>query len=144
MKRYLWFVPLLLIAMVGCGEDRTANVATPEEIQQKEILIILPSIPEVYCYSDQMTDILDELAADFNETDSQVLSVSHSVSCADYGFVNCEMVDLGIGENNKKTAVIECLSNDKQRACLYLLGNEYRDAEGNTFESTCIQGMNQQ
>jgi hypothetical protein len=143
MKKYLWLLSVPLFLMIlGCGKERLADIATPEEMENKNLLIILPSIPEEFCYADRMTEILDDLSAEFNGTDPQVLSVSESVDCSDYGFFNCLTVDLGTGKNNKHTGAIECISDDQQHLCFYLLGNEYKDAEGNTFESTCIQGMN--
>ena len=142
MKNYLWILPLILLIIVGCGKDRIADIATPEEIEEKDIMIILPSIPEQFCYADRMTEILDELAVEFNGTDPQVLSVPSTVDCYDFGFSNCTTVDLGVGENNKHATMVECLSDDQQHLCIYLLGNEYKDVEGNTFEETCIQGMN--
>jgi len=142
VNKYLWFIPLLLFMAVGCGKERIADIATPEEIENKDLLIILPSIPEEFCYADRMTEMLDELAVEFNGTDPQVLSIPEHVDCSDYGFIKCVTVDLGTGENNKHTGAIECISNDEKHLCFYLLGNEYRDVEGNTFESTCIQGMN--
>jgi len=143
MKKYLWLLSaFLLLLIAGCGKERLANITTPEEMKSKNLIMILPSIPEELCYSDQMTEVLGELSMEFNGTDPQVLSVPESVNCADYGFFNCVTIDLGIGENNKHTGAIECISDDQQHLCFYLLGNEYRDVEGNTFESTCIQGMN--
>ena len=140
MKHFLWILILLLLA--GCGRDRIADIATPEEMDSKDLLIILPSIPEQFCYADRMMEILNELAVEFNGTDPQVLSIPSNVDCSDYGFVNCTGIDLGVGENNKHASMIECLSDDQQHLCIYLLGNEYRDVEGNTFDETCVQGMN--
>ncbi len=143
MKRYLWLFPLLLLLFIaGCGKERLADIATPEEMESKDLIIILPSIPEEFCYADRMTEILDELAMEFNGTDPQVLSIPESVDCQDYGFSNCVWLDMGVGENNKHTSMIECLSDDKEHLCLYLMGNEYRDVEGNTFDETCVQGIN--
>ena len=140
MKHFLWILILLLLA--GCGRDRIADIGTPEEIANKNLLIILPSIPEQFCYADRMTEILDDLSMEFNGTDPQVLSIPENVDCGNYGFTNCEWVDMGVGERNKHTSMVECLSDDQQHFCFYLLGNEYRDVEGNTFDETCVQGMN--
>ena len=140
MKHFLWI--LILILLAGCGRDRIADIATPEEIDNKDLLIILPSIPKQFCYADLMTEILDDLAAEYNGTDPQVLSIPSNVDCSDYGFHNCIVIDMGVGENNKQTTLVECLSDDEHHLCLFILGNEYRDVEGNTFDETCVQGMN--
>ena len=118
MKQFLWILMLLLLA--GCGRDRIADIATTEEITDKTLLFILPSIPVEFCYADRMMETLN---------------------CSDYGFSNCVTVDMGIGDNNKHSVVVECLSDDEQHICLFLLGNEYRDVEGDTFDETCILGV---
>jgi len=129
------------LLLVGCGKDRIADIATPEEIESKDILFILPSIPEALCYADLMTETLSEVSDDLNGTNSQVLSVPENLDCSDYGFSNCLGIDLGIGANNKPQSVVECLSDDEQHICLFLLGNEYKDVEGDTFDETCILGI---
>jgi len=139
MKHFLWILMLLLLA--GCGRDRIADIATPEEITDKTLLFILPSIPVELCYADRMMEILNEISDDLNSTNPQMLSVSENLNCNDYGFSNCVTVDMGIGEDNKPSALVECLSDDEQHICLFLLGNEYRDAEGETFDETCILGV---
>ena len=141
VKKYLWLLSLLLL-LVGCGRERLAKIATPDEIAQKDLLIILPSIPKEFCYADRMSELLDELAMEVNGTDPQVLSIEGNVDCSDYGFTACTWVDMGIGEYKKHTTVEECLSDDQEHFCFYMLGNEYRDADGNTFDETCVQGMN--
>jgi hypothetical protein len=142
MKRYLWLLPLALILIAGCGKEREAQVATPQEMEEKDLLMILPSIPEEFCYADRMAEVWDELAVEFNGTDPQVLSIPEPVDCYSYGFSRCLWVDMGVAENNKHTYAIECVSDDDTKLCFYLLGNEYRDIEGNTFDETCVQGMN--
>jgi hypothetical protein len=142
MKWYFWAFPLILIFAAGCGKERLADIATPQQMEEKDLLMILPSIPDQFCYADRMAEIWDELAMEINGTDPQVLSVPEPVDCYSYGFSQCEWIDLGVGENNKHTSVVECISDDEKRLCFYLLGNEYRDVEGNTFEATCVQGMN--
>ena len=139
MKQFLWILMLLLLT--GCGRDRIADIATPEEITDKTLLFILPSIPVEFCYADRMMETLNEISDDLNGTNPQVLSVSENLDCSDYGFSNCVTVDMGIGDNNKHSVVIECLSDDEQHICLFLLGNEYRDVEGDTFDETCILGI---
>ena len=141
MRKFLLILPLLLFALSGCGRDRIADVATPQEIADKALLFILPSIPAEFCYADRMTEILDEISDDLNGTNPQVLSVPENQDCSDYGFSNCTAVDMGIGANNKPQSVVECLSDDEQHICLFLLGNEYRDVEGDTFDDTCILGV---
>jgi len=141
VKKNLGVFLLLLLVIIGCGKDRLADIATPEEIENKDMIIILPSIPEEFCYADRMAEIVDDFAVDLNGTNPQVLSVPTSVDCSNYGFVNCTEVDLGIGEYKNHSYVIECLSDDKEHICLYLLGDEYRDVEGNTFDESCIMGI---
>jgi len=142
VKKYVWLIPVLLLAMAGCGKERLADIATPQEMESKDLLLILPSIPEEFCYADTMTEILDEFSMELNGTDPQVLSIPYNVDCQDYGFSNCEWIDMGVGENNKHASMIECLSDDQEHLCLFLMGNEYRDVEGNTFDETCIMGIN--
>jgi len=139
MKRLVWILLGLLLA--GCGRDRIADIATPEQMDNKALLVILPSIPKEFCYADRMTEILDDFSVELNGTNPQVLSIEANLDCSDYGFGNCVSVDLGTRDDNKPAAMIECLSDDKTRLCLMLLGNEYRDVEGNTFDETCIEGI---
>ena len=141
MKKYLWIFFLLLIVIAGCGRDRLADIATPEEIESKDMIVILPSVPEEFCYADRMTEILDDFAVELNGTNPQVLSAPTSLDCSDYGFVNCTEADLGVGEYKNHVFAEECLSDDGQHFCLYILGDEYRDAEGNTFDESCIMGI---
>jgi hypothetical protein len=139
MKNFVWVV--LLVLMAGCGRERIADIATPEEMDSKALLIILPSVPEEFCYADRLTEIMDDFSVELNGTNPQVLSMQSNLDCSDYGFSNCARVDLGTGSDNKPTAMIECLSDDQSRICLFLLGNEYRDVEGNTFDETCVEGI---
>ena len=142
MKYFVWTLMLsLLVLLTGCGKERIADIATPEEIDNKTILVILPSIPEQFCYADRMTGTLDELAVEINGTNPQVLSIPENIDCSHYGFYNCTIVDLGVGEMNNPLSMVECLSNDEHHVCLFLLGNEYRDVEGDTFDETCILGL---
>ncbi len=141
MRRFLLILPLLLFVFAGCGRDRIADIATPQEITDKTLLFIFPSIPEEFCYADRMTEILDEISDDLNGTNPQVLSLSENLDCSDYGFSNCVNVDMGIGTNNKPQSVVECVSDDEQHICLFLLGNEYSDVDGNAFDETCIMGI---
>ncbi len=138
MKRLVWVVLGLLLA--GCGRERVANIATPEQMDNKALLVILPSIPKEFCYADRMMEILDDFSVELNGTNPQMLSIEANLDCSDYGFDNCASIDLGTGDDNKPAAMIECFSDDQTRLCLMLLGNEYRDAEGNTFDETCIEG----
>lgn len=140
MKKYLWIFFLLLIVIAGCGKDRLADIATPEEMENKDLLFILPSIPEEFCYADRMAELTNDISNEFNGSNPQVLSVQSNVDCSDYGFSDCTRIDMGIGSNNKPSSMIECLSDDKKHICTYLIGNEYRDVEGNTFDETCILG----
>lgn len=141
MKNFLWI--LILLLLVGCGKDRIVDIATPEEIGSKDILFILPSIPEAFCYADHMTEVLDEVSDDLNGTNPQVLSLPENLDCTHFGFTNCVSLDMGIGVNNKPQSLIECLSEDEQHICLLLLGNEYRDIEGDTFDETCVLGIDE-
>ncbi len=141
MRKFLLILPLLLFVFAGCGRDRIADVATPQEITDKTLLFILPSMPVEFCYADRMTEMLDEVSDDLNGTNPQVLSLPENLDCSDYGFSNCVTVDMGIGADNKPHSLVECLSDDEQHICLFLLGNEYRDVEGNTFDETCILGI---
>ena len=141
MRKFLLILSLLLFVLIGCGRDRIADIATPQEIDEKAILFILPSIPEEFCYADRMTEILNDISGDLNGTNPQVLSLPENLDCNDYGFSNCVTVDMGIGDNNKHHLLVECLSDDEQHICLFLLGNEYRDVEGDTFDDTCILGI---
>ncbi|MEA3455023.1 MAG: hypothetical protein U9R26_00800 [Campylobacterota bacterium] len=139
MKNILWI--LILLLLTGCGMERRADIATPEEISDKTLMFILPSIPEQFCYADHMTEALNEVSDDLNGTNPQVLSVSENLDCSDYGFTNCIYIDMGIGENNKPQSLVECISDDEEHICLFLLGNEYKDVDGNTFDETCILGV---
>ncbi|MEA3490297.1 MAG: hypothetical protein U9R27_00150 [Campylobacterota bacterium] len=142
MKKFLWTLPLLLSLFVGCGKERVADIATPAEIEDKDIVLIFPSIPEEFCYADRMTEILDGLSSDINGTRGQVLSINEHVDCSSYGFYNCSVIELE--SNNKQVEMIECLSSVSSQICLYFLGGEYRDVEGDTFDESCILGVDRQ
>ena len=130
-----------VLFFAGCGKDREVDIATPEQIEEKDMLIILPSVPRVFCYADLMAEIEGELADEFNLTNPQSLSVDANVDCSSYGYRNCVWIDVGVGENNKPQSFMMCLSDSERQICLYLMGNEYRDVEGNTFDETCLQGF---
>jgi len=136
LKRYLPII--ILFAIIGCGKERIVDIATPEQIDQKDLLIIFPSIPEEFCYADKMTEIFNDFSDELNLTNTQMLSLDKTVDCYSYGFTNCEIVAT---DTEKETGAIECLSDQHQnRACLYMLGVEYKDSEGDTFEDSCIMG----
>lgn len=138
MKRLL--SSLLLLFLAGCGEDRIADIATPEEIASKDLLMIFPSIPKQFCYADRMTEILNGFASDVNGTDAQVLSVQENVDCYDYAFNDCTASEFDT-EDNKHVKTTACISDDHSKLCLFFTGEEYRDAQGDTFDETCIMGM---
>jgi len=136
LKRYLPII--ILLAIVGCGKDRIVNIATPNQIDQKDLLVIFPSIPEEFCYADKMTEIFTDFSDELNLTNTQMLSMKNSMDCNSYGFTNCEPI---ITDTEDETSAILCLSEqDETKICLYMLGVEYKDAQGDTFEESCIMG----
>jgi hypothetical protein len=136
LKRYLSII--ILFAIIGCGKDRIVDIATPQQIDQKDILIIFPSIPQEFCYADKMTEIFNDFSDDLNLTNTQMLSIENPVDCYSYGFTNCEIMTT---DTEDETGGIECtLAQDETKVCLYMLGVEYKDVEGNTFEDSCIMG----
>lgn len=141
MKRLL--SSLLLLFLAGCGEERTADIATPEEIAGKNILMIFPSIPKQFCYADRMTEILNGFASDLNGTNAQVLSVQENVDCYDYAFSNCTSSEFDT-KYDKHVKVTECISDDHSKTCFFFTGEEYRDAQGDTFDETCVMGVDKQ
>ncbi|MEA3419246.1 MAG: hypothetical protein U9Q90_07585 [Campylobacterota bacterium] len=141
MKHFLWVLVLLILA--GCGKDRIADIATPEQIEDKDILLIFPSIPEQFCYADRMTVILNGFASDINGTDAQVLSVPENLDCYDYDFSNCTASEFET-ETHKQVKITECISDDNLKICLFFAGEEYKDVEGETFDETCIMGVDRQ
>ena len=140
MRKYIFSLLSIVLLIAGCGREREADIATPEEISEKDFIIILPSIPKQFCYADKMANITDEIADEINATNPQLLSVDDTIDCSYYGFSQCIEADLGVGSNNKSQAMIECISDDLDQICMYLMGNEYRDMDGNTFDETCVQG----
>ncbi len=138
MKHYILIVLLLLL--VGCGRERIADISTPAVMADKDILLIFPSIPEEFCYADRMSEILNSFSGDVNGTDAQVLSTLEHVNCSSYGFVECSANELEI--EGKTAVMISCLSDDSQKVCFYIIGDEYRDVEGETFDESCILGVN--
>lgn len=136
LKRYLYIATLAFL--VGCNSEREVDIATPEEIYQKDLLVIFPSIPEEFCYADKMTEIFNDFGDELKLRDIQMLSVDTPVDCYSYGFTDCESV---IIDPEKNSGAIECLSDqDDGRACLYMLGVEYKDSQGDLFEDSCIMG----
>ena len=136
LKQYLSII--ILFVIVGCGKDRIVDIATPEEIYQKDLLIIFPSMPEEFCYADKMTEIFNDFGNDLNMINTQMLALDKPVDCQSYGFINCETV---IIDTEKETGAMECSSSQLEgRVCLYMLGVEYRDAQGDTFDESCIMG----
>ncbi len=142
MIKSLFALSVLLFVFTGCDNDRLADIATPTQMEDKDILFILPSIPEEFCYADLMAEITNEVSEDINGTDPQILHIQDNVDCSHYGYSTCVSEDMGIGENNKPQSVVVCISEDEEKVCLYLIGNEYRDVEGDTFDETCIMGYN--
>ena len=138
MKHYILIVVLLLL--VGCGRERIADVSTPTEMAEKDILLIFPSIPEELCYADRMSEILNSFSGDMNGTDAQVLSIGEPVDCSSYGFTQCSVSELEI--EGKTAMMISCLSDDSPKACFSVMGDEYRDIEGETFDESCVLGIN--
>ena len=140
LMKYAFLVASLLV-LTGCGREKKADIATTEQMKNKTLIFILPSIPEQFCYSNQMAEVTEELASkDLNASNPQTLSIDSNIDCSYFGFTNCQRVDMGVGEDNKEHSFIECLSDTQDRLCLYLIGNEYRDVDGNTFDETCVQG----
>ncbi|SFV55654.1 hypothetical protein MNB_SV-6-644 [hydrothermal vent metagenome] len=136
LKQYLPIV--ILFAIIGCGKERIVDIATPNDIYQKDLLVVFPSIPEEFCYADKMTEIMDGFSDELNLTNMQMLSVDSAVNCGSYGFTNCEIVTT---ESEDKSGAIACMSEqNSSRVCLYMLGVEYKDSEGDTFDESCIMG----
>ncbi len=142
MRKFLWTLPLLLFVLMGCGTERIADIATPAQIEEKDILMIFPSIPEQFCYADRMSEILNGFSSDVNGTGAQVLSTKEPVDCSSYDFHNCVSAEFESG--NKHVDMIECISEDNSRMCFYFLGEEYKDIEGDTFDESCIMGVDKQ
>ncbi len=139
LKRYL--LPIgLLFAIIGCGKERIVDIATPEQINHKDLLMIFPSIPKEFCYADKMTEIFTHFSHELNLTDVQMFSMDNAVDCYSYGFSNCKKTTVH-AENN--TSALSCTQmEEKTRICLYMMGIEYKDSDGDTFEESCIMGAN--
>ncbi len=137
LKRYLPII--ILFAIIGCGKERIVDIATTGQINHKDLLIIFPSIPQEFCYADKMTEIFDDFSDELNFTNTQMLSTDKSLDCSSYGLTNCEII---ITDTEKKTGAIKCLSEQESdtRVCLYMLGVEYKDAQGDLFDDSCIIG----
>lgn len=84
--------------------------------------------------------MLNDFSSDINGTNAQVLSVDMAVECSSYGYTQCSASQFN-SKSHKQVAVVECLSNDSSNKCLYFLGEEYRNADGETFEESCILGI---
>jgi hypothetical protein len=140
LKRYLSII--ILFAIIGCGKDRVVDIATPNQIDQKDILIIFPSMPQELCYADKMREIFSNFSNELNFTNIQMLSFDSAIDCYGYGFTNCKTV---ITDTEDETSAIECSSiQDETRVCLYMLGIEYKDANGDIFEDSCVIGANKE
>lgn len=140
MKRYLWLLSLLVLILAGCGKERSADIATPQEITDKAILIIFPSVPSELCYADHMTEILNQRSDEISGTNPQVLSVEANVDCLSYGYGGCQNVALG-KIDNKEIESINCFRDEGSKVCMFVTGDEYKDAEGETFDETCVLGI---
>ncbi len=138
MKYLLYIIPLLLF--LGCDTQRDANIATPVEMAQKELIFIFPSMPSEICYADSVAVDLKEIAQDIGGADEQVINIDHPVNCATYGFDIC--VEESTDDEINPLTIITCTSPIDPRVCMNVLGEEYRDAEGDYFDETCILGMN--
>ena len=126
--------------MTGCDTERIADIATPQEMAQKEIIFIFPSIPEEFCYSDSLTEIWNDFARDVDGSNPQVLTIDHPIRCEDYGFIVCEKIVEGDEEDLVTMSM--CTSPTDDRVCMNVLNQEYKDSEGEIFEESCILGMN--
>ena len=138
MKYILLIISIALFT--GCDTERIADIATPPQMAQKEIIAIFPSIPEEFCYSDSMTEIWNEFSDNLSGTNPQVLSLNHTVNCQEYGFTDCE--EIMSDEDDTVVDMQICTSSTDDRVCMNVLNQEYKDSEGEIFEESCILGMN--
>ena len=136
MKYVLLFLSLSFFA---CDNQRIANVATPQEISEKDIIYIFPSLPKEHCYADKLSSEFNNIILDFNGTNPQVIMVDHPLTCATYGIDECSE-DI-IEDEFTLLTIISCISSDEQKICINVLGEEYRDSQGVYFEETCILGV---
>jgi hypothetical protein len=144
VKKYLGFLAAVLLFLVGCGEDRIADIGTTDSMEEKILLFIFPSVPKELCYSDRLTESLNDLADEFNASNAQVLSVNYPVDCFDYHDFDpslCGETEFDTKEN-KHIVMDECRMYPPEplHFCFYVKGDEYKDTEGNTFEESCVAG----
>ena len=135
------FIALIIsiTLFTGCDTERIANIATPQEMANKDLIFIFPSMPKELCYADSVTASLDEMSKDLNGTNPQVIDIDHSVDCATYGFTICETTL--IEDEFAPLTLITCTSQEDPRLCMNVLGEEYRDSEGEYFEDSCLLGL---
>ena len=138
MKHFVWVLAVFMMA--GCGRERIVNIATEDEMEDKALLMIFPSVPEEFCYADRMAEILNDFAENLNGTNSQVLSVQANIDCSNYGFHTCTNDSIE-QDDGKVIEFEECISDEQSKLCLFVKGNEYKDVEGNLFDETCVMGI---
>ncbi len=131
---------MLLFLFAGCGKERIADIATDKEISDKSLLFIFPSVPDELCYADSLTQTLNNISEEINGTNPQVISINKNVDCSDYGFVDCAREKLGKIEG-KEIEAISCFRESDSKICNYMIGDEYEDAQGDTFDQTCVLGI---
>lgn len=131
---------LLFVLLIGCGEERIADVAAPQEITDKSILFLLPSYPEELCYADNLTEILNSYSQEINGTNPQVASFEMQVDCAYFGFTDCVSEKLG-DIDGKEIEMMSCSRASDTKICNSIIDNEYKDAEGGIFDETCVLGI---
>jgi hypothetical protein len=133
MKQYLWILSFLLF--VGCNNERVVDIASPPEMEDKDVIIIFNSLPEELCYSDRLSEIFNDSSLDYNFVEPQLLSLSYPVDCISYGFYECDDINYDMG-------YITCYKPDSQKSCMSFFEDEYTDIDGESFNESCILGVN--
>ncbi len=135
--KYLLF--LLSLLFVACDNQRIANVTTPQEMLEKDFIYIFPSVPKEHCFADKLTSDFNDIILEFNGSNPEVSIVDHPVTCATYGIDECSE-DI-IEDEFTLLRIITCISEEKQKVCINVFGEEYQDSQGVYFEETCLLGV---
>ena len=135
MKQYLWIISFILF--VGCDTQRVVDIASPPEMESKDMIIVFHSIPPELCYSDRLSETFNDFSLEYNLIEPQMLSIDYPVDCLTYGFSDC-----GDIEYEYKSTIITCKKPNSDKLCITFFEEEYMDMDGEPFYNSCLFGVN--